>query len=83
LCSRSSQNASQGLDDQAPSLSQGLNLELHSAMLHNTSLAIMVKIANISFTGSFTYLLLEVLMTAVVPHHNAPFVAVFDKQQPP
>ena len=43
------------------------------------SLALMVKIAN----TSFTYLLLEVLMTAVVPHHNAPFVAVFDKQQPP
>ena len=33
---------------------QGLDLELHSAMLHNTSLALMVKIANLSFT----YLLL-------------------------
>ena len=28
---------------------QGLDLELHSAMLHNTSLALMVKIANLSF----------------------------------
>ena len=33
---------------------QGLDLELRSAMLHNTSLALMVKIANLSFT----YLLL-------------------------
>ena len=33
---------------------QGLDLELHSAMLHNTSLVLMVKIANLSFT----YLLL-------------------------
>ena len=33
---------------------QGLDLELHSAMLHNTSLALLVKIANLSFT----YLLL-------------------------